>query len=109
MDSIDKLRGKKVTPRYRFCFYLLFKTVAANTDKDTLTDSILQKIILKVPVNKKDSKWLYGSLHLSSVPDDMYHTKQLLQTHSQNSLKYTGNQATKNLSVGKTQCLNDCF
>ena len=53
LDRIDKLRGKKKRPDIDSIFDFLSKTVATNIDKDTLTNSISQRITQKVPVNKK--------------------------------------------------------
>ena len=65
LDSIDKLRGKKKRPDIDSVFYFLFKTVATNIDKDTLTDFISQLIIQKVLVNKKIPNF-YETLYLSN-------------------------------------------
>ena len=53
LDSIDKLRGKKKRPDIDSIFDFLSKTVATNIDKDTLTNSISQRITQKVLLNKK--------------------------------------------------------
>ena len=65
LDSIDKLRGKSKRLDINSIFDFLFKTVAANIDKDTLTDSISQLITEKVIVNKKTPNGYY-SLYLSN-------------------------------------------
>ena len=48
---IDKLQGKKKRPDIDYIFDFLSKTMAANIDKDNLTDSISQLITQKVLVN----------------------------------------------------------
>ena len=53
LDGIDKLRGKKKRPDVDSTDDFLYKTVAANMDKDTLTDYIPQLITLKVLVDKR--------------------------------------------------------
>ena len=53
LDGIDKLRGKKKRPDVDSIDDFLYKTVAANMDKDTLTDYIPQLITLKVLVDKR--------------------------------------------------------
>ena len=53
LDRIDKLRGKKKRPDIDSIFDFLSKTVATNIDKDTLTNSISQRITQKVLLNKK--------------------------------------------------------
>ena len=65
LDSIDILRGKKKRPDIDSVFDFLFKTVATNIDKDTLTDSISQLIIQKVLVNKKIPN-VYETVYLSN-------------------------------------------
>ena len=65
LDSIDKLRERKKRPDIDSIFDFLYKTVAANVDKYTLTDSIPQLITQKVLVNKKTPNG-YGSLYLSN-------------------------------------------
>ena len=53
LDGIDKLWGKKKRPDVDSIYDFLYKTVAANMDKDTLTDYIPQLITLKVLVDKR--------------------------------------------------------
>ena len=53
LDGIDKLWGKKKRPDVDSIDDFLYKTVAANMDKDTLTDYIPQLITLKVLVDKR--------------------------------------------------------
>ena len=53
LDGIDKLRGKKKRPDVDSIDDFLYKTVAANMDKDTLTNYIPQLITLKVLVDKR--------------------------------------------------------
>ena len=65
LDSIDKLRERKKRPDIDSIFDFLYKTVAANIDKYTLTDSIPQLITQKVLVNKKSPN-SYDSLYLSN-------------------------------------------
>ena len=65
LDSIDKLRGKK-RPNIDSIFDFLSKAVAANIDKDTLVDSILQLFTLKLLVNKNTPNG-NDSLCLSNV------------------------------------------
>ena len=65
LDSTDKLRGKSKRPDINSIFDFIFKTVATNIDKDTLTDFISQLITGKVIVNKKTPNGYY-SLYLSN-------------------------------------------
>ena len=65
LDIIDKLRGRKKRPDIDSIFDFLYKTVATNIDKYTLTDSIPQLITQKVLVNKKTPNG-YDSLYLSN-------------------------------------------
>ena len=60
------MRGKKKRPVIDSIFDFLSKTVATNIDKDTLADSILQLITIKLLVNKKTPNG-YDSLYLSNI------------------------------------------
>ena len=60
------MRGKKKRPDIDSLFDFLSKTVATIIDKDTLTDSILQLITLKLLVNKKTPNGC-DSLYLSNI------------------------------------------
>ena len=75
LDSMDKLQGGGGGGRggggknrldVDSIFDFLSKIVATNIEKDTLADSILQLITLKVLVSKKTPNG-YDSLYLSNI------------------------------------------